>query len=137
MIGIRMNINPWMYDMVITSPLDDNSFISLINEKMEDEIQEPYGITLNASYVYGDEATHSLGIRITDSEGMDVDTSVEGDDIYNVVYSALEELYEEITEFNEKNDAEQEAEIAKQAKIQELQADLGNLQQRLDALLNS
>lgn len=130
-----MSINPWMHDMMISSPSTEKPFISFINEKAEDKIQEPYGVTLNASYVYGDEDVHSLGIHITDSEGMDINTSVEGDDIDDVVYSALEELYEEITEFYQKDSTELEDEITR--KVQELQADSGNLYQRLDALLNS
>lgn len=132
-----MNISPYVYDMFITSPLGDESFIPLINDKMAEEVEGPYGITLNASYVFDGEDTHSLGVRITDSEDMDIHTSVEGDDIYSVVYSALEELYEELLTFNQENDAEREAEQAKLAEVQRLQADLGNLQQRLDALLNS
>lgn len=140
MIGIKMDTNKdWFYDLfnqVYTDP-DCLHFVTLedstdeVSDEPEQKSIPHYGVNINASYVVDDD-TCSLGIHITDSEDMDIDVVVEGDDFYNVVYSALSELYEDIN-----NADEVPAEDPYEKELQDIKADLGNLQQRLNALLNS
>lgn len=136
MIGIKMDTNKdWFYDLFNQVYTDQDFLPSItfdnITDKPEQKSIPHYGVNVNASYVV-DGDTCSIGIHVTDSEDMDIDVAVEGDDFYNVVYSALSELYEDIS-----NADEVPAEDPYEKELQEIKADLGNLQQRLSALLNS
>lgn len=135
-----MNTNKdWFYDLFNQVYTDPDSLYSVTFDNATDEVFDEqevksiphYGVNINASYVVDDD-TCSLGIHVTDSEDMDINVEVEGDDFYNVVYSALSELYEDI---NNADKAPTEDPYEKE--LQEIKADLGNLQQRLNALLNS
>lgn len=135
-----MNTNKdWFYDLFNQVYADsdslgfvtfDNATDEVFDEQAEESISH-YGVNVNASYVV-DGDTCSIGIHVTDSEDMDIDVAVEGDNFYNVVYSALSELYEGIN-----NADKAPAEDPREKELQEIKADLGNLQQRLNALLNS
>lgn len=115
------------YDFVTIADATDEVF-----DEQEEDVIPHYGVNVNASYVLNDD-TCSLGIHITDSEGKDADVMVEGDNFYDVIYAGLVELREEIADW----DKEPAEEDSKEKEIQQLKADLGNIQQRLDALLNS
>ena len=99
-------------------------------EYCEDEEEAPvsYGAEINMSYVSNADG-YRLGVHMTDSDGMDVSSEVEGDDLVSVLYAAMQEVYAEMDKANKQDERQKE--------IQQLRADIGNLQQRLDNLLNN
>lgn len=109
---------------------EDAYYDELYLDEDDDELmtQAPYGAEINMSYVTGEDGYH-LGVHMTDSEGLDVSSEVEGDDLISVLYAAMQEIYSGM------HNATQQSERDKE--IQQLRADIGNIQQRLDNLLNN
>lgn len=100
-------------------------------EEDSDEKEESlssYGAEINMSYVSDADGYH-LGVHMTDSEGLDISSEVEGDNLLSVLYAAMEEINTEMHKTTEQDERQKE--------IQQLRADIGNLQQRLDSLLNN
>lgn len=93
-----------------------------------------YGVDIHLSYVRSNEDL-ALGITMNDSDGLDVDVCVEGDDIYEMLNVALGEITEQMEAQEEEECGYEEDETL--AEIQNLRADLGNIQARLDSLVNS
>lgn len=94
----------------------------------EKETPVSYGAEINMSYVSNADG-YRLGVHMTDSDGIDVSSEVEGDDLVSVLYAAMQEVYAEKDKVNKQDERQKE--------IQQLRADIGNLQQRLDNLLNN
>lgn len=109
---------------------EDAYYDELYLDEDDDELttQAPYGAEINMSYVTGEDGYH-LGVHMTDSEGLDVSSEVEGDNLLSVLCAAMEEINTEMHKTIKQDERQKE--------IQQLRADIGNLQQRLDNLLNN
>lgn len=105
------------------SKIDDYDY-----DDIEGEVPASYGAEVNMSYVSDADGYH-LGVHMTDSEGLDVSSEVEGDNLLSVLYAAMEEVNTEMHKTIKQDERQKE--------IQQLRADIGNLQQRLDNLLNN
>lgn len=94
-------------------------------------MDEKYGAEINIGFVHDEEGIH-LGIHITDSEGLDVNSEASGESIEDVVVTAVAEIVDEIDNAVVEKEPEEDLD-----EIASIRMDLAALQARLDSYLNT
>jgi len=104
---------------------------------------ESYGMNFNAALTQDKDGNVSLGVHVTDSDGLDIDKNESGSDIPKVIENLCSGLIKDLTVVSngrkakkEKEDAEKRraAKAEKQKKIADLKAQAEALQKEIAAL---